>query len=314
MISALLLAAAAAPHGHAQPPQPIPAAARQQIATVEAAVARYADFEVARREGWKKFGGDSPLMGEHWYLPGERGGVDYRHGMPLDLRRPSNLMYTLIGGKRVLTGVSFNVRLGDGEPLPEGFAGTADEWHVHDFPRAIAAALQDRPFLRWIANGWIDANYRSRGDNRGRVAMVHVWTGSLPNPDGPFAHHNRVVPYAKLGLPLHFASGGSEGAARGLNLVPENGCAETIDGALWIANAPAATRKRLHAACKAAAAHVRPVLASRDPQRINTMAEHGWAKFDAEWNRLLTAEQRARIAAITEHGPAAPTEGHQHGH
>jgi hypothetical protein len=32
------------------------------------------------------------------------------------------------------------------------------------------------------------------------------------------------------------------------------------------------------------------------------MGEHGWAMFDAAWQRLLSAEQKARIAAITEHG------------
>ena len=305
MISMLAFAAASA----AMPPQ-----AQAQLRTVEQAVARYRDFEVAKREGWKKFGGDSPLMGEHWHLPAERGGLDYVSGQPIDFRRPSNLMYTWIGGKRVLTGVSFNVRIAPGEPVPEGFAGSADEWHVHDFPKAVAAALQDRPFLRWVANSFGPPHFVGKGDGRGRLAMVHVWTGPIPNPDGPFAHRNRAIPYAKLGLPLSFAQSGSEAAARGLMLATDKGCEETIDGALWIANAPGKVKSRLHSACRAAADHVRLGLKSGRKAEVNAMAEHGWAMFDAEWNRLLTPQQRARIAAITEHGPAheGSNGGHQH--
>ena len=315
-ITALTAAAAARQDGHALHAKPAaaqPTALDAQLATVRAAVARYADFEVARREGWRKFGGDSPLMGEHYSLPPEKGGIDYVSGMPLDFRRPSNLMYTMVGGKRVLSGVAFTVRIAPGEPVPEGFAGSSDEWHVHDFPKAVAAALQDRPLLRWIADRWGPQHFVGKGDGRGRLAMVHVWTGPIPNPDGPFAHRNRAVPYAKLGLPLAFAEGASEAAARGLYLATPEGCRESIDGALWIANAGAAKRP-LHAACRAAADHVRVGLRAGTRQQVNTMAEHGWAMFDTEWKRRLTPAQQARIAAITEHGPGGHGTGHDYRH
>lgn len=289
----------------------MPREAAAQIAIVRDSVRRYADFETARREGWTKFGGDSPLMGEHYSLDPKRGGIDYVGAMPLDFRRPSNLMYTLIDGRRVLTGVSFNVRIAPGEPLPAGFAGPADRWHVHDFPAAIAAALQDRPVLRWAANTFLPPHLVGKGDGRGRLAMAHVWTGPIDNPDGPFAHHNRAIPYAKLRLPPEFAIGASEAAARGLNLATPNGCAEAIDGGLWIANA-GNMKRRLHASCRAAVDHVRIGLRSADKQSVNRMAEHGWAMFDADWKRMLTPAQQARIAAITEHGPAAHGSGHDH--
>ena len=308
MISMLAFAAASA----AVPPQ-----AQAQLRTVEQTVARYLDFNVAQREGWKKFGGDSPLMGEHWYLPPEKGGPDYVGGSPIDFRRPSNLMYTWIGGKRVLTGVSFNVRIAPGEPVPDGFTGSMDEWHVHDFPKAVAAALQDRPFLRWVVNSFAPPHLVGKGDGRGRLAMVHVWTGPIPNPDGPFAHRNRAVPYAKLSLPLSFADGASEAAARGLMLATDKGCAESIDGGLWIANASRQVKSRLHSACRAAAAHVMAGVRTRDKAQVNAMGEHGWAMFDAAWKRALTPDQQARIAAITEHGPAdgrQPPGEHHHGH
>ena len=109
---ALVVAAASAqqPH-HDHHPAPVASATQPpelagQLAVLRAAVARYADFEVAKREGWKKFGGkgEGPLMGEHWYLPPERGGPDYLSGQPIDFSRPSNLIYAEIGGRRQLVG------------------------------------------------------------------------------------------------------------------------------------------------------------------------------------------------------------------
>ena len=297
-------------HEHSPPPAVAPAATTEaQLQILRQALARYADFEVARREGWKKFGGkragEGPLMGEHWLLPKERGGPDYVAGQPLDFSRPSNLIYAEIGGKRQLIGVTFNVRLAAGEPVPEGFAGSADRWHVHDFPKAMAAATEGRPMLRWLASRAADRAFNAGGAKRGRVAMIHVWP-ALPNPDGLFADKHRLLPYLKLGLPAAFADGASVRAAKGLHLATPRGCADTIDGALWIANAPGATSKRLHSVCNAAAAHVRQGLASGRKAEVNAMAEHGWAMFSAAWKGALTPDQQARIAALTEHGEAGP--------
>lgn len=311
----VLAMSAAAQHRHAGEPhdaRTVPPEAEIQLAELRAAIDRYRDFASAEREGWKRFGGDGPLMGEHWYLPRHRGGVDYVHGDAIDFSRPSNLMYTMIDGRRVLTGVTFNVRLAAGEPVPDGFAGDADRWHVHDFEQAIAAALQDRPVLRWLVNGWIDRRFRDRGDNRSRLAMVHVWS-NLPNPDGPFANHNRFLPYMKLGLPTAYAEGASVEAARGLHLATPAGCRESMDGALWIANAGDRARDALRDACTQAAAHVREGLASHDPARINAMAEHGWHIFSTAWRNELSAPQQARIAALTEHGEGHPA-GQSHRH
>lgn len=283
-------------------------AAERQIANVRSATERYRDFEVARREGWRLFGGDGPLTGEHWYLPRDAGGTEYFHGQPLDWSRPSSLMYTQIGGRRVLTGVTFNVWIGPGEPVPEGFAGAADVWHVHDFRQLIAASLDDRPVLRWLASGRIERALEERG-GRARLAMVHVWV-TLPNPDGPFAHQNRILPYLKLGLPSAWAQGASLAAAKGLHLATDNGCGDTMDGAFWMANVGRAVQRQLRDACAAAADHVRQGLATRDPAQVNLMAEHGWAMFDAAWQRLLTPAQKARIAAVTEHGPSDASQSH----
>lgn len=249
LAAALIAAPAAAQHQHdhhfapAAPAKQKPQKARpnalfdMQLGQLRAATARYRDFEVAKREGWKKFGDDGPLMGEHWYLPKERGGVDYIDRQPIDFRRPSNLMYTIVGGKRVLTGVTLNVRIAPGQPLPEGFAGPTDTWHVHDLEHAVAAALKDRPVLHWMAQNWVLGPMRSKGDIHTRLAMTHVWVG-LPNPDGLFADTHRLLPYLKLGLPVTFASGASLSAAKGLHLATAKGCAESIDGPAWLANLP----------------------------------------------------------------------------
>lgn len=288
----------AAPVGTSSPPKEL----ETQLAALRAGIARYADFEVARREGWKKFGGDAPLVGEHWYLPVRKGGVDYRGGQPLDFSRPSSLMYTVIAGRKVLTGVTFNVRLADGEPVPEGFAEQGDVWHVHDFRAFFDAALSDRPAMRRMVEGAM----KSRWGGRERLAMIHVWVGSIPNPDGVFAHYNRLVPYRKLGLAPAIAEGASLEAARGLNLATADGCDMAIDGAVRMAGASDAAKARLHHACALAAAHVREGLRTGNKARINAMAEHGWATFDSAWNRELTTEQRGRIAAITEHDHPVP--------
>jgi len=312
---ALAVRAAPEPHAHHAAPaaatKPQPAALDAQLAALRAGIARYADFEVAQREGWKKFGVDGPLVGEHWYLPVRRGAVDYRAGQPIDFARPSSLMYSDIGGKRVLTGVTFNVRIGDGEPVPQGFAGDGDTWHVHDFRAFFAAALQGRPMAQRFAQAIID----DRWGGRQRLAMIHVWAGSIPNPDGVFAHYNRLVPYRKLGLPDSFADGAGIAAARGLNLATKHGCAVQIDGAARMAGVAADSKARLHKACAAAAAHVREGLGAGTRAEVNAMAEHGWAMFDAAWNRELTAGQKARIAAITEHDHPVPPQGqptHRH--
>ena len=317
ILSAVLIgAAAAAQHsGHEQAVPssvaPQPTSLDAQLAAVRAGIARYADFDVARREGWRKFGGDGPLVGEHWFLPVHRGGVDYQAGQPLDFSRPSSLMYTDIAGKKVLTGVTFNVRIGDGEPVPDGFAGTGDVWHVHDFRAFFATALRDRPVARQL----VERTMERRWAGRERLAMIHVWTGTIPNPDGPFAHYNRLVPYLKLGLPASMAEGASIAAARGLNLATPEGCAMAIDGAARMAGVAADSKARLQGSCASAASHVRDGLKSGDPAQINLMAEHGWAAFDAVWNRELTPEQKARIAAVTEHDHPVPPQGepaHKH--
>jgi hypothetical protein len=274
-----------------------PATLDAQLEELRAAIDRYRDFAVAEREGWKPFGDDEPLMGRHYY---NESAPDYVAGDPLDFSRPNNLMYTEIDGEQVLTGVAFVVRLAEGEPVPEGFAGNMDRWHVHDFIEAIAAATEERPLLGWIANWWLDENYRNKDDDRGRLAMVHAWV-TMENPDGMFADYNRTIPYRKLGLQESYWQGASEEAARGLNLATTSGC-EAISGTLWIATVDREQERTLKSACARAGGSVRAALARGEKAAVNAAGERAWADFDAVWERVLTSEQKARVDAMSEHG------------
>ena len=278
-----------------------PAAAdvNAELAQVRAALARYADIGVARAEGWKPFGGDEPLMGRHWYPPD---GPDYvGSDARLDFARPSNLMYTEIGGRQVLTGAAFVVRLRQGEALPAGFSGRADRWHVHDFEAAFAAATEDRPFLRGLGNWWLDSEYRSKGDDRARLAMVHAWAGPIANPDGAFADHNRVLPYLKLGLPADWARGASMDAAHGLVLATPDGCERTLEGTVWMANIRGPQLGTLRNGCRQAAEFVRDALGS-DAATLNATAAAGWRSWETFLDAQLTPDQRRRVMAMSEHG------------
>jgi hypothetical protein len=210
-------------------------------------------------------------------------------------------MFTDIGGRKVLTGVAFVVRLDADDPLPGGFHGEADRWHVHDFVKALGAALEERPALNWLAEAWLDGAYRSKGDHRGRLAMAHVWV-TLPNPDGMFADLNRTLPYLKRGLPAAWANGASEASARGLHLATARGCADTVDGPLWIANATGAQARTVRKACTESAGAVKAALRTADARTINAAAARGWDAYQQVWKRTLTAEQRARVDAMVEHG------------
>lgn len=160
----------------------LPGATRRQLIEVALAVERLRDFSVARREGWKKFGGEEPLLGEHWYPPEKLGWPEYVGSKAqLEFSRSSKLIYATIDGRRVLTGVAFVARLADDEAMADGFACSSDRFQVHDFVRAINAATKERPVMRWIADWWIDANYHAKGDDRRRLVMVHAWV-TLANP------------------------------------------------------------------------------------------------------------------------------------
>ncbi|MEM7641045.1 MAG: hypothetical protein AAF366_00790 [Pseudomonadota bacterium] len=286
LLAALLVLAPMA--GHAQ---------RAQIDAARAAIAGYQDIERARGDGWRRFGAPAALMGQHYYHPAR---ADYVAGQALNPARASNLLYAPIGGRDVLVSVAFNYRLSDRDPLPQGFPGGRDVWHVHDVGRFAAAVTADRPLLRWAADRFLTPQFAG-GDGlpRDRLAMVHLWT--IPNPDGPFASHNRALAYLQLGLPAAWADGAGKQAALGLALATQDGCAIEIDTDAWIANLPRRTTRQLHRVCRQAAAHVRARLGSK--AQANAAGEAAWRAYAEFRDATLTPAQKLRIASIVEDGP-----------
>ncbi|WP_298913764.1 hypothetical protein [uncultured Algimonas sp.] len=293
--------------------EPEPANWRQllpdQIEQVRAAAARYRDFDVAQRDGWKPFGDEEPLMGRHYYI--ENPAYDYVAGEPIDFSRPNNLIYADFGAGPTLTGVAYVVRLGPDDALPAGFAGPQDRWHVHDMVGIINAATEERPFIRGLAQRWLKDRYFKRGDDRARLAMVHVWT-ETDNPDGLFADYDRTIPYRKLGLTADHWRGRSVTAARGLHLATPDGCEQTYEAKAWVADTSGKQNRTIMSACRDAAGRLRAVLAGGpSPERLDGAALRAWDDYSRAYDTVLSPAQKARINAMSEHGPDAH-HGHSH--
>lgn len=280
-------------HDHAHPTAPTstasPASVDAEVERVRQATARYRDIEVARREGYRLFGMEGPLMGEHWYLPDAV-------RRPLDMARPSTLQYATIGGRKVLVGVAYTHYRRPDEPLPEGFAGAGDVWHTHDVTRLARAATAERPLLRAIVDRRIRRGRVGAGEGRVLLTMVHAWVWS-ENPDGIFAHSHRGLPYLRAGLPASHASGASEAAAMGVSLLAAEGCADEVRRTDRLAGLSRGQSRDLRRACDRQA---QAVEASRGASAatLNAAAERAWTAYLAERVRILRPEQSARMQRV----------------
>jgi hypothetical protein len=107
----------------------------------------------------------------------------------LDLARPAYLMfYPVLGAdSMVLVGVGYTVAQPVGSAEPDGFAGTADRWHVH-LPCGGVADLQGI-----LAESIAECQEVGGTPAQWQIAMVHVWLVS--NPDGPFGQFNPALPF-----------------------------------------------------------------------------------------------------------------------
>lgn len=267
-----------------------------ELATVHRVVERYRDPAIAREEGWKKFGDDVPAMGEHW---NHKAHAPQQAGEPLDLSRPLNLMYTKIDGRRRLVGVTYGYRLGPGDPLPGGFSGPLDIWHVHDFGRIVESAGKDRPLIRWMGRKWVDNRFAP--DGRTRLAMVHVWLDGA-NPDGPFADRHRPLAYLRAGLGPEAWRNGSLEAAYGVALSHKDGCGNMLKAKLWMGGVRRRERRQIFRLCEEAAGQIRSSL-GEPSARLDAIATLLWTDFDRRARALLTSEQLQRINALVEYPP-----------
>ena len=264
------------------------AALASQIEGVRAATARFQDHRVAEQEGFRRFGNDGPLMGEHWYRPEQV-------AEPLDLTRPSTLQYALVDGERVLVGVAYTLYQRPGETLPEGFAGADDHWHTHDVVALARELAKERPLLRWLVNRRISRDKVGAGEGRTQLTMVHAWVWS-ENPDGVFAENNRAIPYLRAGLPSALAQSASSEAANGVALLKSAGC-EALSRESSMLRVARGQRRRLDAACAEAAERVRTAVEG-DPAQLNEAAASAWRDLSELKGRILTAEQKERLARL----------------
>jgi hypothetical protein len=261
-----------------------------QIEAVRQATARYRDHANAVADGYRRFGRESPLMGEHWYRKD-------LVGQPLDLRHPSTLQYANAGGRKVLVGVAYTVYRHPGDPLPEGFAGASDHWHTHDLVHLAEASTEDRPFVRWLVERRIRSGRLGPG-GRTLLTMVHAWIW-LPNPDGTFAMQHRALPYLRAGLPLAWAARGDTASAEGVELVVPGACADEVSRTATLARPDAAQRRALASACEQEAAQVRAALARHpDAAGANAAAARAWTAYLTARGRILRADQLARMRRI----------------
>ncbi|MEL6335286.1 MAG: hypothetical protein AAFQ88_01445 [Pseudomonadota bacterium] len=279
---------------------PVTKTAQAQIAQVQAAVARYRDFDAAMADGWFPFGGEEPLVGQHFH---HADSPVYTSETPLDFARPTNLMYAKIDGAMVLTGVTFGVMLRAGEPLPEGFDGAADEWHMHDLDEIIANGMADRPIVRWLTKFWLHYLHPAGREGRTRRAMLHVWV-TVENPEGPFALQNPALGYLKHGLNPALAADRDAAVARGLALAAPSGCEQTYRPRLLVSGASNAQYRSVMEGCEAAAQQVRQALRWGGLDTAAPVAEEAADRIASLYWITLDRDQHARVGAMADHGNA----------
>jgi hypothetical protein len=134
----------------------------------------------------------TPFQGQHWLSVGR-----WLNNRPVDLLRPTFMMYLPIDGKLVPIGVAHSLRISADSGMPTTLAGVPVEWHSHVFCRAVPGEGQA------LADGVEDCKARGGNPAPNQLSMVHVWT--VPNPDGPYAHDNPALPFIATGLtpPAH---------------------------------------------------------------------------------------------------------------
>lgn len=267
---------------------------QDEVRVAFATAQKYTNIRNAKREGWRPFGGEAPLMGRHYSHPD---GVDYRTGDRIDFSKPSNLVYATIDGKTALVALAYVVRQRPGDPLPSGFTGSRDIWHVHNGDRFLAAVQETRPVIGSVIDR-VFTQRMIRDDGHTQLAMVHLWL--IPNPKGRFASHNPSLAYLDLGLPPERADDMT--IARGLALTRREGCAEALDAELWLSGAPRRVVRGIKAECRKAADRVRAARAE-GILALEAEAARQYRRVEDAVQISLTPAQLRRMTAFVEDGP-----------
>ncbi|MEM6422674.1 MAG: hypothetical protein AAF698_08805, partial [Pseudomonadota bacterium] len=205
-------------------------------------------------------------------------------------------------GEMVLTGVTFGVMLAEGEPLPEGFDGTADDWHVHDLDQIMERVMIDRPILGWLGRLWLDFLHPGGREGRTRRAMLHVWV-TVENPGGPFALQNPALSYLQHGLPVHLAAHHDDAVGRGLALAAPGGCEAAYRPRLLVAQASRGQYRRIIESCQEAGAAIREALGQGLDHAAPIAADAADRIANIYWI-TLDREQHDRVGVMADHGNA----------
>jgi hypothetical protein len=150
------------------------------IEMVRQATVTYHDIEVAKYNGYVKFGPDMPNMGEHYVNPS----IAIRRD--LDFTRPSVLTYLPVDDDLILTGVAYTVPVNPGEQPPVLPFHKA-RWHFH------SGNLMEEAF------GLHEKGMHDEESGIVRLGMLHAWVWS-DNPNGLFTADNWALAYKRLGL------------------------------------------------------------------------------------------------------------------
>ncbi|MEP6619785.1 MAG: hypothetical protein ABJE47_10730 [bacterium] len=139
--------------------------AQREIASVEKSVEPLNSTDAARAAGFHPVFGWIPTMGVHWVNTPRMA-----RGQQVDLKAPSNLMFSRINGRDSLVGAAYAFYSPITDSTRPSLFDGGPTWHEHT---QLAPAGQT-------------------------LVMLHVWF--VPSPDGPFAGTNPNLPFWALGL------------------------------------------------------------------------------------------------------------------
>src|SRR4051812_4771507 len=239
------------------------AAAKAEIAKVAKAVAPLGTTASARESGYAPVFGWIPTMGEHWV---NRAGL--RAGVPTNVMRPNNLMFSRIDGRDSLVGAAYAYYVNTSDTTRPAFFDGAPAWHEH-------------------------ADLAPPGQT---LAMLHIWF--VPSPDGPFAGTNPNLPFWALGLEAPDASRMSDPAIASRVRRAALALAEVADTSAMFPTLE--RRPAVHVAMNALRDSVRalvPLLKTAQSRKNAAEVERVTDRLAAQWDAMYSVFTKSTITA-----------------
>ena len=150
---------------HHDTPAAVSRLARRQIDSVAKAVQSLGTSDAAEKAGMHSAFGWIPTMGVHWVSRQQM-----MNGRQTNKTKPSQLMFSKIGGKDSLVGIAYGYITADNDTVRPVLFDGAPAWHEH----------------------------KDLAPDGLTLVMLHVWFVS--SPEGPFAGTNPNLPFWALGL------------------------------------------------------------------------------------------------------------------